>query len=58
MWNRDVVASPDMLIRDDLVQQATWEHCAVIAAAASETDSGEHVLCVPLVAVERILGAI
>jgi Nif-specific regulatory protein len=58
MWNRDVGAPPDMLIRNELVQQATWEHCAVIAAARTETDSGEHVLCVPLVAVERILGVI
>jgi Nif-specific regulatory protein len=58
LWNRDVVAPPDMLIRDELVQQATWERCAVIAAARTETDSGEHVLCVPLMAVERILGVI
>jgi transcriptional regulator with GAF, ATPase, and Fis domain len=47
-----------MLIRDELVQQAIWEHCAVVAAAAAETTSAEHVLCVPLVAVERILGVI
>jgi transcriptional regulator with GAF, ATPase, and Fis domain len=58
MWNREGRAQPDMLIRDELVQQAIWEHCAVATAAAAETTSAEHVLCVPLVAVERILGVI
>ncbi|MGA7471144.1 MAG: sigma 54-interacting transcriptional regulator [Candidatus Sulfotelmatobacter sp.] len=58
MWNRKDFAPQDMLIRDELVQQAIWEHCAVVATAAAETTSAEHVLCVPLVAVERILGVI
>jgi transcriptional regulator with GAF, ATPase, and Fis domain len=58
MWNREGRAQPDMLIRDELVQQAIWEHCAVATATAAETTSAEHVLCVPLVAVERILGVI
>ena len=57
-WNREGVALPDLQIRDELVQQATWEHCAVIAAPLADAPSGEHVLCVPLVAVERILGVI
>ena len=58
-WNRKDkdLAPREMVIRDELVQQAIWEHCAVLAAAA-ETTSAEHVLCVPLVAVERILGVI
>ena len=47
-----------MRIRDELVQQATWERCAVFAAASAETVSIEHVLCVPLLAVERVLGVI
>ncbi|HVR24061.1 MAG TPA: sigma 54-interacting transcriptional regulator [Candidatus Polarisedimenticolia bacterium] len=58
MWNREGRAQPDMLIRDELVQQAIWEHCAIATAAAAKTTSAEHVLCVPLVAVERILGVI
>ena len=57
-WNRKGVAPQEMLIRDELVQQATWERCAVITAAPAETTSAEHVLCVPLVAVEKILGVI
>ena len=51
-------AAQDILIRDELVQQAIWERCAVVTAAPAETTSAEHVLCVPLVAVERILGVI
>jgi len=57
-WSRKDFAPPDMLIRDELVQEAIWEHCAVFSEAAAETASAEHVLCVPLVAVERILGVI
>jgi transcriptional regulator with GAF, ATPase, and Fis domain len=57
-WNRKGLAQQEMLIREELVQQATWERCAVFTAAPAGTASGEHVLCVPLVAVERILGVI
>ena len=57
-WNRKDFAPQDMVIRDELVQQAIWEHCAVVAETAGETASAQHVLCVPLVAVERILGVI
>jgi two-component system, NtrC family, response regulator HydG len=57
-WNRKGLASQFMDIQEKLVQQATWERCAVVTTAAPETASAEHVLCVPLVAVERILGVI
>jgi transcriptional regulator with GAF, ATPase, and Fis domain len=57
-WNRKGPAEPEMIIREEPVQRATWERCAVFSAAAAEGDSTEHVLCVPLVAVERILGVI
>jgi transcriptional regulator with GAF, ATPase, and Fis domain len=56
-WNRKDFAPQEMVIREELVQQAIWEHCAVVAEGA-ETISAEHVLCVPLVAVEKILGVI
>ena len=58
LWSRKGLAASEMPIRDDLVKQATWERCAVVTVALAEDASGEHVLCVPLVAVERILGAI
>ena len=57
-WNRKNFAPQNMVIRDELVQQAIWEHSAVFSEAAAETTSAQHVLCVPLVAVERILGVI
>jgi transcriptional regulator with GAF, ATPase, and Fis domain len=57
-WNRKGLATQPIAIRDELVQQATWERCAVVAAAPAETASAEHVLCVPLVAVEKTLGVI
>ena len=47
-----------MHICDELVQRAIWDRCAVFAAAPAETVATEHVLCVPLLAVERILGVI
>ena len=55
-WNRDGLPRKEMLIRQELVQQATWERCAVFTAAGADT--AEHVLCVPLAAVERTLGVI
>jgi transcriptional regulator with GAF, ATPase, and Fis domain len=58
IWNRKGQAPWDMLIRDDLVKQATWERCAVVTVAPLEAENAEHVLCVPLVAVESILGVI
>jgi transcriptional regulator with GAF, ATPase, and Fis domain len=56
-WNRKGLAV-QMLIRADLVQQAIWDRCAVITTAPAQATSAEHVLCVPLVAIEKILGVI
>ncbi len=56
-WRRTGVTGPEMQIRDELVQRATWDRCAVLAAAPA-TAATEHILCVPLLAVERILGVI
>jgi transcriptional regulator with GAF, ATPase, and Fis domain/pSer/pThr/pTyr-binding forkhead associated (FHA) protein len=56
-WNRDGLAGQEMVIRQELVQQATWERCAVFTSA-TDTSAAEHVLCVPLAAVERTLGVI
>jgi transcriptional regulator with GAF, ATPase, and Fis domain len=57
-WSRNGHAQQEMHIQQDLVQQAIWERCATFAAAPADSPSAEHVLCVPLVAVERILGVI
>jgi transcriptional regulator with GAF, ATPase, and Fis domain len=55
-WCRDGDATRKMLVREEWAQQAMWERCAVFTAASTASD--EHVLCVPLVAVENILGVI
>jgi Nif-specific regulatory protein len=57
-WNRKGLAQSEMIIREEPVQQATWERCAVFSSASAEANSTEHVLCAPLVGVERILGVI
>ena len=57
-WNRKGLAQQEMLIREELVHQATWERCAVFTAASAETALAEQVLCVPLVAIEKVLGVI
>jgi Nif-specific regulatory protein len=56
IWCRDEDAKQKMMIREEWTQRAMWERCAVFAAASTAQD--EHVLCVPLVAVENILGVI
>jgi transcriptional regulator with GAF, ATPase, and Fis domain len=55
-WNRKGLAQTEMIIREEPVQQATWERCAVFSAASDAAT--DHVLCVPLIGVERILGVI
>jgi transcriptional regulator with GAF, ATPase, and Fis domain len=57
-WNRKGAAEQEMRICDELVQRAIWDRCAVFATIPAGTAATEHVLCVPLLAVERILGAI
>jgi transcriptional regulator with GAF, ATPase, and Fis domain len=58
VWNRKGESDQPIVLRDELVRQAMWERCAVASAATAETVGGEHVLCVPLVAVEKTLGVI
>ena len=53
-WNRK--GQQEVRIQDQLVQQATWEQCAVLVTA--QPGSTEHVLCVPLLGIERVLGVI
>jgi Nif-specific regulatory protein len=55
-WNRKGEAAPPLAMREEVVRQAMWERCSVSASAEGAT--GEHVLCVPLVAVEKTLGVI
>jgi transcriptional regulator with GAF, ATPase, and Fis domain len=56
-WNRDD-AKPGLVIREEWAQRAMWERCAVFTVASAGSPTDEHVLCVPLIAVENILGVI
>jgi transcriptional regulator with GAF, ATPase, and Fis domain len=53
VWHRKGLAENPLHIREDLVQQATWEQCAILSSSDTE-----HIVCVPLLAVERVLGVI
>ena len=57
-WSRNGEAKPEMVIHEEWAQRAMWERCAILAAASSASAPEEHVLCVPLVGVENILGVI
>jgi len=57
-WNRDGDAKQGMVIREEWAQRAMWERSAVFTTASTDSTPGENVLCVPLVAVENILGVI
>ena len=57
-WSREGNAKQEILIRDELAQRAMWERCAVYTVACTAAPPIEHVLCVPLVGVENILGVI
>ena len=56
-WSRDGDAKQKMVIREG-AKRAMWERCAVFTSDSTGTAPDEHVLCVPLVAVENILGVI
>lgn len=55
IWSR-IAGQPELMIREELAQQAIWERCALFTAASAENAATEHVLCVPLLAIEKILG--
>ena len=57
-WNRDGEAKQKMVIREEWAQRAMWERCAVFTTASAAPAPAEHVLCVPLVGAENILGVI
>jgi Nif-specific regulatory protein len=57
-WSRKTGAKEEVAIRDELVRQAIWERSAIYTAAGEGSANAENVLCVPLVGVEKTLGAI
>jgi Nif-specific regulatory protein len=56
-WSR-IAGQPELVVREELAQQAIWERCALFTTATAVDGATEHVLCVPLVAIARVLGVI
>jgi Nif-specific regulatory protein len=57
-WNRQHGADQPLAIERPVVLRALWERAAVFASAASDSSAGQNVLCLPLVAIESMIGVI
>jgi transcriptional regulator with GAF, ATPase, and Fis domain/pSer/pThr/pTyr-binding forkhead associated (FHA) protein len=57
-WSRHGEVKPQMVIREEFAQRAMWERSAIFATVPSASAPEEHVLCLPLLGVENILGVI
>lgn len=57
-WNRKTGEKSSIKVQAEIVQKAFWERTAAITEPAPGVDGGRHVLCVPLVAVQRTLGVV
>jgi transcriptional regulator with GAF, ATPase, and Fis domain len=57
-WSREGGVAKELVIREEWAQRAMWERCAVYTTSSDGPSPAEHVLCVPLIAVENILGVI
>ncbi len=57
-WSRRPDATEKIEIQRELVHRAIWERAAVFTNDTSTSSEERNVLCLPLVAVERIIGVI
>jgi transcriptional regulator with GAF, ATPase, and Fis domain len=57
-WSRQPGAGKLIGVQRELVNRAIWERSAVFTGAETDASETENVLCMPLVAVERTIGAI
>ncbi len=57
-WSRKPGAKYSVEIQRDLLHRAIWERSAVFTGATSGSRGQQNVLCLPLAAVERTIGAI
>ena len=57
-YNRESDSEQPIEIRRDLVHRAIWERSGVFTSPDSDSSEMENVLCLPLVGVERTIGAI
>jgi transcriptional regulator with PAS, ATPase and Fis domain len=57
-WHRLSSADPQIQIQRSLVRRALWEQSVVSARPASDSGRALHVLCSPLIAVEKTIGVV
>jgi Nif-specific regulatory protein len=57
-WNRKTGEKSAIEVRGDIVRKAVWERSAAITDTGPGPDGNRHVLCTPLVAVQRTLGVL
>ncbi len=57
-WSRQQGDEQPITIQRDLVQRALWERSAILTSDSPGSTSSQNVLCLPLVAVEKMLGVI
>jgi Nif-specific regulatory protein len=57
-WSRKGGADQPMEIQRHLVHRAIWERAPILTNAVPDSTAEQHVLCIPLVAVERTVGVL
>lgn len=57
-WHRDTDIEPHIQIQRGLVRRAIWEQSVVSVSPATESGRAYHVICAPLIAVERTIGVV
>jgi Nif-specific regulatory protein len=56
-WNRRTGEKCSIKVQPEIVRKAIWDRAAAITDSGGAPDGSRHVLCVPLVGVQRTLGA-
>jgi Nif-specific regulatory protein len=57
-WKREDRQVPEVTVRRELVLRTLWERDEVVVDLTTETMQPEHVLCVPLVALQKTIGVL
>jgi transcriptional regulator with GAF, ATPase, and Fis domain len=57
-WNRQSGESAPVRAQRDIVQRALWERTAILGHSDPQLDEPRNLLCVPLLATEKMLGVI
>ncbi len=57
-WNRKTGEKCSLNVQSEIVRKAFWERAAAITSSNGRPDGNGHVLCLPLVAVQRTIGVL